>query len=526
MRGRINRREFVKAMGLGSAAMAISRWMGNPELFANEPTTKKPNIVFIMADDMGYGDVTCYNPDSRIPTPDMDRLAKQGVRFTDAHSPSAVCTPTRYGVLTGRYCWRTWLRSGVVGGYTNPLIEPGRMTVGSFLKKHGYTTACIGKWHLGLGWTRQNGYVGTWKDAQAHFKGSWQDGDPKKGMNVDFTKPIHGGPTDLGFDYAYYTAACSTIDGPFCYIENRHTVGIPNKPIFVDKNKHPDYRPRPGWIAPGYALEDVDPTFTDKAVRFIERSRKKDPDRPFFVYLALSSPHAPWLPPAFVQGKSQAGPRGDMVVLVDFCVGRVMEALERMQAADNTLLIVTSDNGPRHGVNGHKSAGNLRGHKSHTWEGGHRIPFIVRWPGRIEPNTISDEPICLTDLMGTCAAILGHKLPDNAGQDSYNILPALLDRRLDKPIREAIVSHSVYGVFAIRQGPWKLILENQDSGGWVRPSGSGPKTNSPGQLYNLDDDPAEQDNLFDKHPGIVKRLRTLLETYKKQGYSRPKSSYP
>ncbi|MCK4293015.1 MAG: arylsulfatase [Planctomycetes bacterium] len=526
MRGRINRREFVKAMGLGPAAMAISRWMGNPELFANEPTTKRPNIVFIMADDMGYGDVTCYNPDSRIPTPDMDRLAKQGVRFTDAHSPSAVCTPTRYGVLTGRYCWRTWLRSGVVGGYTNPLIEPTRMTAASFLKKQGYTTACIGKWHLGLGWTRHNGYVGTWKDAQAHFKGSWQDGDAQKGMNVDFTKPIHGGPTDLGFDYAYYTAACSTIDGPFCYIENRHTVGIPNKPIFVDKNKHPDYRPRPGLVAPGYALEDVDPTFTDKAVRFIERSRKKSPDRPFFVYLALSSPHAPWLPPAFVRGKSQAGPRGDMVVLVDWCAGQVMEALERTQAADNTVLIVTSDNGPRHGANDHKSAGNLRGHKSHTWEGGHRIPFIARWPGRIEPNTISDEPICLTDLMGTCAAILGHKLPDNAGQDSYNILPALVGRRLDKPIREAIVSHSVYGVFAIRQGPWKLILENQDSGGWVRPSGSGPKADRPGQLYNLDDDPAEQDNLFDKHPGIVKRLRTLLETYKKQGYSRPKSSHP
>jgi len=512
----MKRREFLKTTGLGAAGLVIPNLaLGGREL------TRKPNIIFILADDMGYGDVGCYNSDSKIPTPHMDRLANQGLRFTDAHSPSSVCTPTRYGILTGRYCWRTWLKSGVVGGYTNPLIEPSRMTVGSFLKKHGYTAACIGKWHLGLGWTRNNGYVGSWKDAEAHFDGSWQDGDPQKGMNVDFTKPIHGGPTDLGFDYAYYTAACSTIDGPFCYIENNHTVGIPDKPIYVDNRKHPDYRPRPGWIAPGFVLEHVDPSFTNKAIEFIERSKKENADQPFFVYLALSSPHAPWLPPTFVQGRSQAGPRGDLVVLVDWCVGQIVSALQRIGLTDDTLLIVTSDNGPRRGVNGHTSAGDLRGYKSHTWEGGHRVPFIARWPGKIKPNTISDDPICLTDLMATCAAILGVTLPANAGQDSYNILPALLGEELHKPIREAIVSHSVFGVFAIRHGPWKLILENQNSGGWVRPRGSGPEPSSPGQLYNLDEDPAEQNNLFDKHPSMVKRLTALLERYKKQGYSRP-----
>jgi len=511
----MRRRDFIKNIGLGAAAMAVSR------VARGEPAVQKPNVIFIMADDMGYGDVTCYNRDSRIPTPHMDRLAKQGVRFTDAHSPSAVCTPTRYGVLTGRYCWRTWLKKGVVGGYTNPLVEPSRMTVASLLKKHGYATAFIGKWHLGLGWTRHNGYIGSWKDAEAHFDGSWQDGDAEEGMNVDFTKPIHGGPTDLGFSYAYYTAACSTIDGPFCYIENNRTVGIPNKPIFVDKEKHPDYRPRPGWVAPGFELENVDPTFTKKAIEFIEGSTKSNPDQPFFLYLALSAPHAPWLPPAPAQGKSQAGPRGDQVVLVDWCAGQVAAALERMRLTDNTLIIVTSDNGPRRGVNDHKSAGNLRGYKSHTWEGGHRVPFIARWPGKVKPNTISSEPICLTDLMATCAGILGVKLPDNAGPDSYNILPALLGEKLDEPIREAIVSHSVFGVFAIRQGPWKLIVENEDSGGWVRPSGSGPRPGRPGQLYNLDEDPAERNNLFDEHPAIVKRLASLLERYKKEGRSAP-----
>jgi len=511
----VNRRDWLRRLGLGAAALAA------PRIARGKDAVKKPNIVFIMADDMGYGDVTCYNPRSKIPTPHMDRLAAQGMRLTDAHSPSAVCTPTRYGVLTGRYCWRTWLKSGVVGGYTPPLIEPGRMTVGSLLRKHGYTTACIGKWHLGLGWTRQNGFVGTAENAKEHFNGSWQDGDPKTGMNVDFTKPIHGGPTDLGFDYAYVTAACSTIDGPFCYIENDRTVGIPDQPIAVDKTKHPDYRPRPGWIAPGYVLETVDPTFTRKAVEFIERSRNERPARPFFVYLPLSAPHAPWLPPEFVQGKSEAGPRGDQVVLVDWCVGQIAEALDRLGLAEETLLIVTSDNGPREGAGGHKPGGDLRGLKSHTWEGGHRIPFIARWPGRIKAGAVSDEPICLTDLMATCAAVLGVRLPEDAGQDSCNILPALLGEKRDEPIREAIVSHSVFGVFAIRQGPWKLILDNRDSGGWVRPKGRRPKPGTPGQLYNLQDDPAEQTNLFDERSEIVERLTALLERYKREGRSTP-----
>ncbi len=490
------------------------------------PTGRRPalpHIVFILADDMGYGDVHCFNPDSPIPTPNMDRLARQGIRLTDAHSPSAVCTPTRYGILTGRYCWRTWLKRGVIGGYTPPLIEPHRTTVASLLKRHGYRTGCFGKWHLGLGWTRRNGFVGTWKNAKDHFRGSWQDGDPAKGMDVDFTKPIHGGPTVLGFDYAFITAACSTIDGPFCFIENDHTVGIPDRPMPIDKSKHPDFRPRPGWTMPGFDLTQVDPTFTRKAVAFLQESRRRHPDRPCFVYLALSSPHAPWLPPDFVKGKSGLGPREDLVVLVDWCVGQVMAALERLGMAEDTLLIVTSDNGPREGTDGHRPAGPWRGLKSHIWEGGHRVPFIARWPGRIPAGATSDEPICLTDLLATCAAIVGDRLGDDEGPDSYNVLPALLGRKGDRPIREAIVSHSVFGVFAIRQGPWKLILDCPDSGGWVRPRGHGPKPGTPGQLYNLAEDPGERHNLYDAHPEIVARLRALLERYRRSGRSAPRT---
>jgi len=515
----MKRRNFIKTLGLSSMALSLGSF--SCEGVKKRTTEKLPNIVVILADDMGYGDVKCYNPESKIPTPNMDRLAEQGVRFTDAHSPSAVCTPTRYGLLTGRYCWRTWLKRGVIGGYTPPLIEPHRMTVASLLKKHGYATGCFGKWHLGLGWTRQNGFVPTWKDGPKMWRGSWQDGDPAKGMNVDFTKPIHGGPTELGFDYAFFTAACSTIDGPFSFIENNYTIGIPNRPIFVDKSKHPDYRPRPGWIAPGFVLEEVDPSFTRRAIEFMVETKRKNPNQPFFVYLALSSPHAPWLPPEFVKGKSQLGPREDLVCLVDWCVGEILYALEGLKLTEETLIIVTSDNGPRRGLDDHKSAGPLRGYKSHIWEGGHRVPFIARWPGHIQPNTVSNEMICLTDLLATFASIVGETLPPNAGEDSYNIYPALVGERLEKPIREALVMHSENGTFAIRQGKWKLILDNKTSGGWVEPAGKPPKPGTPGQLYNLEEDPYEQNDLWDTHPEIVEKLTKLLEKYKGEGRSAP-----
>lgn len=501
----MKRRDFLKTVGLGAAALAI-QGCNRLALQGKRSNKKQPNIVFIMADDMGYGDVGCYNADSLIPTPNMDRLAKQGVRFTDAHSPSAVCTPTRYGVLTGRYCWRTRLKHSVLNGFSQPLISQERLTVAELLKTHGYHTACIGKWHLGVGWQSKDGRAVT---------------HPKDTKRVDFSKPITDGPNDHGFDYSFVTAACSKIDAPHCFIENDRTVGIPNIQIPVDKSLDGDFRVRPGLTTSDWVTEDVDLIFTKRAVDFIENHKNSNPQAPFFLYLPLSSPHAPWLAPERFKGKTKSGPRGDLVFQVDWSVGRIMDVLDNLKLSDNTLLIVTSDNGPRIGHKGHKSSGPYRGYKSHIWEGGHRVPFIARWPGKTKPNTTSDELICLTDLMATCAAIVAADLPDSAAEDSCNILPALLDAKLDKPIRDAIVHHSVKGVFAIRQGQWKLILETKTSGGWVRPRGKGPKSGAPGQLYNMTDDPYEQNDLYDKHPEIVKRLTDLLQKYRRQGYSRP-----
>ena len=504
---------FTAIIGLTGACNAAPPTESQPD------SSDRPHIVYILADDMGYGDVGVYNPESLIPTPNMDSLASQGIRFTDAHSPSAVCSPTRYGILTGRYSWRTWLKRGVVGGYTPPLIDPGRPTVASFLRDNGYTTAMIGKWHIGVGWVRANGFVGTTKNAADYWQGSWQDGDPAQGMNVDFTQPIQGGPTELGFDYAYFTAACSTIDGPFCYLENNQPTELPDRNVFVDPDVDADHRPRRGWIAPGFSLETVDLEFTERAIGFMQESLSRSPDRPFFVYLALSSPHTPWLPPTFAQGVSGDGDRGDMVVVADWAVGQIIEALDRLGIADNTLLIVTSDNGPRIGTNGHKSAGNLRGCKSHIWEGGHRIPFIARWPGHINAGALSDEPIELTDLMATVAGIIGVELPDGAAPDSYDISSALFSRDRDGPIREAIVSHSENGSYAIRQGPWKLILGTDGSGGWVEPSDDPYDPERPGQLYNLEEDPSERTNVINERPEIVERLGALLEQYREAGRS-------
>jgi arylsulfatase A-like enzyme len=490
-------------------------------LAASRAPAETPNIVVIMADDLGYGDVACYNASSKIATPHIDALAAHGVRFTDAHSPSAVCTPTRYGLLTGRYCWRTWLKSNVVGGYTPPLIEPTRTTIASYLRDNGYTTGCFGKWHLGLGWQRANGFVGTHENARANFGGSWQDGDPAKGMNVDFSKPIHGGPTALGFDTAFFTAACSTIDGPFCFIRDDRTVGLPDRMIPLEDYGGRDLRPRKGWMVEGFDLTTVDLAFTNAAIDFMTNAATTGEARPFFVYLALSSPHAPWLPPTLTAGTTDEGPRGDLVAVVDHCVGQITAALARLGVAEDTLLVFTSDNGPRIGANGHRSSGDLRGYKTHAWEGGHRVPFIARWPGRIDAATTSTEPIELTDLLATSAAIVGAPLPDEAGPDSYDILPALLGEAGDTPIREAIVSHSQAGVFVIRQGRWKLIVETEGSGGWVAPSGDGPKAGAPGQLYDLASDPRETTNLFDEHPGIVARLSDLLAGYRTSGRSAP-----
>ncbi len=483
-----------------------------------------PNIIYILADDLGYGDVACNNPKSKIPTPHADRLAAEGMRFTDAHTPSAVCTPTRYGILTGRYCWRTRLKYRVLDGFDPPLIEPDRTTVPSLLRKHGYHTACVGKWHLGMMWTDQDGQPLPSVPLD-------RKQPPRPGYEVDFTRPITGGPNAVGFDY-YFGISASLNMPPFCYLENHRPVHLPTvkQPKIATDYISVDE----GLRSPDFAIRGVMPRLTGKAVEFIETQAREHADEPFFLYAPLTSPHLPVVPNDEYRGLSQAGEYGDFVVETDAFVGAVLETLDRTGLTDNTLVIFTSDNGglyhwwkaeetddlkhyqpSRRGQEmkdfGHQGNAHLRGTKADIWDGGHRVPFIVRWPGKTPAGAVSHELIELTDLLATCAAIVGQDLPEDAGEDSRNALPALLAERAEKPVRDYAVHHSLWGVFAIRQGPWKMI-PHRGSGGFTRPRDIDPeKEGGPaGQLYNLAKDPSETVNLWEKRPEVVARLEKLL----------------
>jgi arylsulfatase A-like enzyme len=407
-----------------------------------------------------------------------------------------MCTPTRYSLLTGRYCFRTWKWEGVFGGFGPPLIEKGRMTIASLLKDHGYATGCVGKWHVGWKWATKDGTEPPPHDGYDQF-------------NVDFTKPISEGPLDRGFDYFFGTSGCTTDDPPMCFIENDRTVGIPDMVAPID----PADEDRELLMVPGWKHEDADIEFTNKAIQFVENHVKNRPGDPFFLYLPLSVPHIPWYPPDMVKGKSGAGPRGDQVVLADWILGRIVETLDRLNVTNNTLLIFTSDNGPREGVHGHESSWNYRGGKGDLYEGGHRVPFIARWPAKIEPGATCGEVTCFTDMMATFAAIVGAELPRNAGEDSFNILPALLGEKRDEPIRDSVIHHN--GMLAIRQGEWKLIPGIRGNGSNAR---RGRKA-----LFNLKEDPEEKNNLWEQRPDVVERMTKLLKQQMEQGYSRPMS---
>ncbi len=468
-------------------------------------TTRRPNIVYIMADDMGYGDLGCYGA-TKIPTPNMDRVAAEGVRFTDAHSASAVCTPSRYAVLTGRYCWRSRLKKGVEGGFSLPLIDPARTTIARMLQDSGYATAAVGKWHVGLEFQA--------KDGERIDTNNWADEG-----HVDYTKPILGGPTTLGFDY-FFGIAGSLDMPPYCHIENDHTYGVPTEP------KDPlNAQQRTGWCTPGWRDEDVDVHHAHKAVEWLERMQADDPDKPFFLYLTPSAPHRPCLAPAFAVDRSEAGPRGDLVCVVDWMVGEVLDTLDRLGVADETLLIVTSDNGARpydtdKQTYGHKSCGELRGFKSHIWDGGHREPFIARWPGEIKPGSTCDQRICLMDLMATVAEIVGAELPERAAEDSFSFLPALRGEAHQRP---AMVHHSIDGSFALREGKWKAIFCRNHGGFPNEPElyGGDQDDDCPGQLYDMEKDWRETTNLWDRRPEIVEQLRERLRDIVESGRSRP-----
>jgi arylsulfatase A len=453
-----------------------------------------PNIVYVLADDLGWGDLRVYNPDSRIATPHADRLASQGVRFTDMHSPSAVCTPTRYGIMTGRYCWRSRLKKGVLWGYDTNLIEPGRLTVPAMLKSRGYRTGGFGKWHLGLG----------------------------SGERADYTRPFNPSPVHHGFDRYFGIPASLDMD-PYVWIENDRAVAPPTATTPGQKEPRGVFW-RPGPMSPSFKFEEVLPTITRRASRFIEESAKQK-DRPFFAYVPLASPHTPWLPSSRFRGKTGAGDYGDFAAQTDAALGDLIRAVDRAGAASNTLFIFTSDNGADWNPDDqakfpHRANARWRGRKADIHEAGHRIPFLARWPGVIRAATVSDQLGCLTDLLATTAAIAGAPLPADAGEDSFNLLPAL-NGTATKPIRDAIVHHSNDGLFAIRQGSWKLIF-GRGSGGFTPPAREPDVPGAPaGQLYDLASDPAEARDQYTARPEIVARLTALFEQVQKDGRSRP-----
>jgi arylsulfatase A-like enzyme len=491
------RREFLKNALVGAAALPLA------SLFLEKGAAggRKPNLVFILADDAGYGDFSCYGA-TKIKTPNIDRLAAQGVRFVDAYAPFATCTPTRYSLLTGEYAWRK-RGTNILPGDAALIIEPGRPTLPALMKNRGYATGAVGKWHLGLG-----------------------DG------NLDFNGEIKPGPLEVGFDYFFGMPATGD-RVPCVYIENHRVVNLdPTDPIKVSyKNpvgdeptgkSHPELLAlklseghdgtiingisRIGFMTGGRAArwkdEDMADLFTKKAVKFIETHK----DEPFFLYLCTHDPHVPRAPHARFRGTSGCGVRGDVLQEFDACVGDVIAELDRLGIADNTLVIVTSDNGgvvddgyadgAEHDLNGHRPNGPLRGTKYSAYEGGVRVPFVARWPAKIKPGRVSKEIICLIDLAATGAALAGTTLPAEAAPDSFNCLPTIADGAQSP--REALVLEGR----AIRRGDWKYVLKQRTK----KQEGEEASSESPGELYNLADDIGETKDLADKHPDLAKEL--------------------
>lgn len=485
-----------------------------------ETKSPLPNIVLILADDLGYGDVGCYNSRSKIPTPHLDKLASQGMRFTDAHSPSTVCTPSRYSVLTGRMCFRTGLR-GVFTGVDGPLIEKDRLTLPALLKNYGYRSACVGKWHVGMTFLQANGNPV-----------APRGGGLKKVRKVDFSKRIRNGPIDIGFDYFFGTACCPTTDWLYAYIENDRIVQAPTEVVRPKTRHWLEYEHfRSGLKAPDFDLRKVDLTFLDQSVQFLEKHVKDHKEKPFFLYHATQSAHLPALPAKKYVGKTKAGPLGDFIFELDDIVGQLMSTLERLKVADNTLVLFSSDNGPEIVIAHmrkeyqHDSARPWRGMKRDNWEGGHRVPFLAKWPGNIKPNSTCNQTVCLTDFMATFADMIGARLPQNAGEDSVSLLPLLQGK--EQPVREHTIHQTMSNALAIRHGHWKY-LDHKGSGGnrydtpLLKPyriPDTAPK--APGQLYHLDRDPGEKINLSGKHPDVVKKLNQKLQSFRKNGRSAP-----
>ena len=467
-----------------------------------------PNIVIILADDFGVGDIQAHYPDNKIATPHLDRLVRQGISFTDAHSPSAVCSPTRYGLLTGRYAWRTRLQEWVIAAYEPPLISQDRPTLPGFLTSHGYRTSCIGKWHLG--WE--------WPGPQRSRMTPTRNG--QKSLEWDFTQPIGGGPTERGFNY-FFGVDLPNLP-PFTYLENDRVTVQPTAQYVFDPSQG-SVMPK-GFvgcpIAPMWQFDDILPTITRRAVRQIQDLAQLD--RPFFLFFSMTSPHEPIVPSANFRGKSGIAPIADFVMETDWSAGQVIQAIDDADIAEDTIVIFTADNGHSHYTGwhelvdaGHAPSGPYRGHKGDIWEGGHRVPLIVRWPTRVHAGQSTDQLVCLTDMFATCADLVEAELPQRGSEDSISFLQAALGES-NPAARTSLVIHSNHGEFAFRNGPWKLVFKM--SGQNLEQSRGKPTV---AELYHLVNDVAEQRDVSAERPEIVQQMTERLTALIEQGSSRP-----
>ena len=479
--------------------------------------SKRPNIIYILADDMGYGDVSAFYPKGKITTPHIDRLTSQGIHFTDAHASASVSTPSRYGILTGSYAWRYLPTSGAgIRGYGPPLLDSSKLTVASLLKGKGYTTAVIGKWHLGLDWQMKDGRE--FSDLRPRMKDGILVTESAADI-IDFSKPPKNGPLKFGFDCSYILPASLDFD-PYCYLRN-DTLTAPITRFTEGNDLDTDATEafwRPGPVAEDFDIRDALPNFTRQAVQYIhEKAAKK---QPFFLYFPMPSPHTPWLPSGEFTGASGAGKYGDYAAMTDYMVGQILQAVKNAGIEENTIIFFTSDNGPYWRANriekyGHRSAGDFRGMKADAWEGGHRVPFIVKWTGHIKAGSVSDALTSHVNLMATVADVVSFDPARLTCKDSYSILPVLLGKSTEVPNQKAIVHHSSRGIFAVRTSVWKLI-QGKGSGGGSTSAAEDALMQEEGQLYNMNNDPSETNNLYSTRKDIVQNLSKLLEDIKNQ----------
>lgn len=471
-------------------------------LGANPALAATPNVIVVMADDLGTGDISPTNPDCKIKTPHLQKMANEGLTFLDAHTPSSVCTPTRYGLLTGRYNWRSRLARGVLSGRSAHLIPKDRPTLGHLMRKAGYDTAMIGKWHLGWDWH-------------------------KNGNEIDFTKPVKNGPDINGFDRYY--GHCGSLDmPPYVWVDTGKITAQPDRTEGVTKKEDRYGWYRKGPIGADFHIAEVLPHLFDKSIEHVKSHTKSaKAGKPFFLYLALPAPHTPIVPVPPFKDASQTNPYADFVMQMDHHMGQLLQAVKEAGLDDNTLVIFTSDNGCSPEANfellqakGHYPSGKYRGHKADIYEGGHRVPFIVRWPGSIKGGRKTEALTCLTDVYATLEAVAGQEKQAQGGEDGYSLLPVFEGETTSG--RDTLISHSIGGSFAIRQGPWKLCLAS-GSGGWSAPREAVAKKQGlpPMQLFNLAHDPAEKKNLVNDEPKKVQALLLLLEEQVKRGRCTP-----